>query len=131
VLSGRGLCDELITIPEESYRLWCFVVCDVEASWMRRPWPTRGCRTQKSKQTNKQTEQISPQVTTTTCIYWVIVRISLLENPQLSLMFFAVLIGDFLKIRGQFPETVQDPSLYSLFTSLCIPILPCDAICCR
>ena len=26
VLSGRGLCDELITHPEESYRLWCVVV---------------------------------------------------------------------------------------------------------
>ena len=23
VLSGRGLCDELITRPEESYRLYC------------------------------------------------------------------------------------------------------------
>jgi len=23
VLSGRGLCDELIIRPEESYRLWC------------------------------------------------------------------------------------------------------------
>jgi len=32
VLSGRGLCDELITRPEESYRLWCVVVCDVETS---------------------------------------------------------------------------------------------------
>jgi len=30
VLSGRGLCDELITCPEESYRLWCVVVCDLE-----------------------------------------------------------------------------------------------------
>jgi len=30
VLSGRGLCDELITRPEESFRLWCFVVCDLE-----------------------------------------------------------------------------------------------------
>jgi len=30
VLSGRGLCDELITSPEESYRLWCIVVCDLE-----------------------------------------------------------------------------------------------------
>ena len=29
VLSGRGLCDGLITRPEESYRLWC-VVCDLE-----------------------------------------------------------------------------------------------------
>ena len=30
MLSGRGLCDELITRPEESYRLWCVVVCDLE-----------------------------------------------------------------------------------------------------
>jgi len=30
VLSGRGLCDELITRPEESYLLWCIVVCDLE-----------------------------------------------------------------------------------------------------
>jgi hypothetical protein len=29
-LSGRYLCDELITRPEESYRLWCVVVCDLE-----------------------------------------------------------------------------------------------------
>ena len=29
VLSGRGLCDELITRPEESYRLWCVFVCDL------------------------------------------------------------------------------------------------------
>ena len=31
VLSGRGLGDELITRPEESYRLCC-VVCDLETS---------------------------------------------------------------------------------------------------
>ena len=43
VLSGRGLCDELIIRPEESYRMWCVVVCDLETSWMRRPWPTGGC----------------------------------------------------------------------------------------
>jgi len=30
VLSGRGLCDELFTRPEESYRLWCVVVCVLE-----------------------------------------------------------------------------------------------------
>ena len=30
VLSGRGLCDELITHPEESYRLCCVAVCDLE-----------------------------------------------------------------------------------------------------
>ena len=34
MLSGRGLCDELITRPEESYRLWCVVVCDLESSKM-------------------------------------------------------------------------------------------------
>jgi hypothetical protein len=32
VLSGRGLCDELITRPEESYRLWYVVLCDLETS---------------------------------------------------------------------------------------------------
>jgi hypothetical protein len=32
VLSGRSLCDGLITRPEESYRLWCVVVCDIESS---------------------------------------------------------------------------------------------------
>jgi hypothetical protein len=32
VLSGTGLCDELITRSEESYRLWRFVVCDLETS---------------------------------------------------------------------------------------------------
>ena len=31
-LSGRGLCDELITRPEESYRLRRVVVCDLETS---------------------------------------------------------------------------------------------------
>ena len=30
MLSDRSLCDELITSPEESYRLWCVVVCDLE-----------------------------------------------------------------------------------------------------
>jgi len=52
VLSGRSLCDELISHPEGSYWLWCIVVCDLETSWMRRPWPTGGCHT-KNKQTNE------------------------------------------------------------------------------
>ena len=38
VLSGRGLCDELITHPEESYRLWC-VVCDLENLMNEEPYP--------------------------------------------------------------------------------------------
>jgi len=52
VFSGRVLCDELITPPEESYRLWCVVVCVLQtlvneealAQW-------GGCRP-KSKQTH-------------------------------------------------------------------------------
>ena len=42
VLSGRGLCDGLITGPEESYRLWRVVVCDPETSKMRRLKPATG-----------------------------------------------------------------------------------------
>jgi len=38
VLPGRGLCDKLITRPEESYRLWCVVVCDLETSRMGAPY---------------------------------------------------------------------------------------------
>ena len=37
VFSGRGLCDELITRPEESYRLCC-VVCDLETSRIGAPY---------------------------------------------------------------------------------------------
>jgi hypothetical protein len=38
VFSGRGLCDDLITRPEESYRLWCVVVCDLQTSRMGAPY---------------------------------------------------------------------------------------------
>jgi hypothetical protein len=39
VLPGRGLCDGLITRPEESYRMWRVVVCDQEPSNTRRLKP--------------------------------------------------------------------------------------------
>ena len=49
VLSGRGLCDELIIRPEEFYRLWCVVVCDLrggaDESLAR---PTSQCRRTES-----------------------------------------------------------------------------------
>ena len=35
VLSSRGLCDELITRSEESYRLWCVVVCDLRSKLLK------------------------------------------------------------------------------------------------
>jgi len=49
VLSGRGLCDELIIRLEESYRLCC-VVCDLETFWTRKPWPTGGWHTKRNLQ---------------------------------------------------------------------------------
>ena len=56
VLSGRGLCDDLITRPEESCQLWWVVVCDLETSIMRRPWPALGCSaTGKKKQLSLKT----------------------------------------------------------------------------
>jgi hypothetical protein len=38
VLSGRGLWDELITRPEEFYRLCCVVVCDLETPRICTPY---------------------------------------------------------------------------------------------
>jgi len=38
VLAGRGLCDELTTRPEESYRLCYVVVCDLETSRIGAPY---------------------------------------------------------------------------------------------
>ena len=64
VLSGRGLCDGLITRPEESYWVWRVVVCDEETSKMKRLKPATGLwkYNQKScnarKTNNKQTTTI-------------------------------------------------------------------------
>jgi len=57
VLSGGGFCVELITRPEESYRVWSVVVCDLETSWMSRPWPTGGCCAE-NKNTTRQIENV-------------------------------------------------------------------------
>jgi len=60
VLEGRGLCDGLITRPEESYRLWRVVVCDKETSQTeeaKSPLPgcenktTVGCNARKTNKT--------------------------------------------------------------------------------
>jgi hypothetical protein len=42
-LSGRGLCDELITRQEESYRLWRVVVSGLEISKEEAKSPLKGC----------------------------------------------------------------------------------------
>jgi hypothetical protein len=38
VLSGWGLFDEVTTRPEEFYRKWCVVVCNLETARTRKPW---------------------------------------------------------------------------------------------
>ena len=48
VLSGRGLCDRLITRPKESCRLWCVLVCDFGTS-RRRATQTRKKKKKKKK----------------------------------------------------------------------------------
>ena len=62
MLSDRGLCDGLITRPEESYRLLRVIVCDQETSKTRRLKPATGLWNiqpqwvvTSGKQTNKQT----------------------------------------------------------------------------
>jgi len=57
VLLGRGLCDGLLTRPEESHRMWCVLVCDQETSKKRyravENTTTMGCNARK---TNKEKE---------------------------------------------------------------------------
>ena len=47
---GSGLCDGLITLTEEFYRV-CVSVCDLETSTVRRPRTDLGCRTTKKSTT--------------------------------------------------------------------------------
>jgi hypothetical protein len=42
VISGRGLCDGLITRPEESYRTWRVAVCVIKKPRIRRLKPATG-----------------------------------------------------------------------------------------
>jgi hypothetical protein len=47
VFSDRGLCDGPIANPKESYQLWWVIVCDLETSRTKRPWPALGCCAKK------------------------------------------------------------------------------------
>jgi len=49
VLLGTGLCVWPIPHPEESYRMRCVVVCDLETSRIRRPRPALGRRATRRK----------------------------------------------------------------------------------
>ena len=67
VLSGRGLCDGLITSPEESYRLWCVVVCDLEKP---QEWgghsPRLGCKRHRKK--NRKYKRIKSLLSAPLCV---------------------------------------------------------------
>jgi hypothetical protein len=52
VLSDRSLGDELITRPEESYRLWYVVVCDLENLVNEGAMTHVGSLSHKKKKTN-------------------------------------------------------------------------------
>jgi hypothetical protein len=65
VMSGRGICDELVPRPEESYRLRCVSnVCDHETSTKRGgPGPYRAVEPYKKKspsQSLKTVHYLSP-----------------------------------------------------------------------
>ena len=59
MLSGRGLYDELITRPEESYRLWRVVVCDLETSKEEAKSPLKGCEYKPTMGCDAEREKIS------------------------------------------------------------------------
>jgi hypothetical protein len=49
MLSGIGLCHELITRPEESYRLWRVVMCDIRNLVNEEAIARAGLQSQKTK----------------------------------------------------------------------------------
>jgi hypothetical protein len=62
VLSGRGRCDKPIIWPEESYRVWCVVVCDLETSWMRRLWLTGGCYVKRRRNCDDYSRKLNSSI---------------------------------------------------------------------
>jgi len=83
VLSGRGLCDKLITRPEEPYRLWCVGVCDLESSVMRRSWPTGGCHAK-----NKQKILLPLLLPLLQCCYYYLLTYSMEQSPSWEANWF-------------------------------------------
>jgi hypothetical protein len=69
VLSGRGLCDGLITRPEESYWLCCVIVCDLETSILRRLKPASGLSksVKEREETSFDTRKLKVQKSTSEC----------------------------------------------------------------
>jgi hypothetical protein len=94
VLSGRDLCDGLITRPEESYRLWWVVVCDLQTSWIRWPSPTRGGGGVEPKATR--------QTNTERLLCWVTAGVKSLNTTDLQERCF-----EFVTFCRGMPKCVQ------------------------
>ena len=62
VLSGRGLCDGLITHPEESYRLCRVIVYDLETARTRKLKPTSGLSKASKRRRRKVGKKIRQNV---------------------------------------------------------------------
>ena len=45
--SGRCVFGGPIIHPEESYRLWCLIMCDLKTSVVSKSWPALGCCAKK------------------------------------------------------------------------------------
>ena len=45
--------DRPSTRPEESYRLWCVIGCDLETPMVRQSWPALGCGAREKKNLDK------------------------------------------------------------------------------
>jgi hypothetical protein len=52
VLSGSGLCNDLITRPDESYRIWRVVLCDQETLLYDEAIARAGLKNQRNKKKN-------------------------------------------------------------------------------
>ena len=114
MLSGRCLWDELITRREEPYRLFWVVVCDLEASKMRRPCPTFG-RSATRKITNK--------------IRKVIIKATFFSLPMRSKCFTKRHLFRCFSVKDT--TLCPNPAPFFLLVSSLFRWLPARAQCCR
>jgi hypothetical protein len=84
MLSGRGLCDGLITRPEGSYRLWCVLVCDPGTSRMRRLELIKGCKCRIEENNTETTRLYSLSVYVNTSEVLTLARICAKNLPYIT-----------------------------------------------
>jgi len=104
-------CDKLITRPEESYRLWCVVVCDLETSRMRRPWPALGRSSATKKKYLYEAQHVSGDTTP-------IIR-SLKLHWQPLVLRRCKVVGRVVAGNSQRPATTRPTILYVSKTRGC------------